>query len=277
MAEDYEGLVGCPATDVNFPSGIGRLSDESLRAFHTRLIELEAAEGGHKGRIKAVDKELKNRGTVSEESRAIEVVAADIRAAEEQFADGMPYELDRIEKQIRFFQEQAGSALLEMGKCLIRIKAHEAHGRFMQVLETAGMTYRSAAYAMAAARRFANVPTLAHLESSKMIALTVLDDDEIDTLEKGGNIAGMTLDDIERMSVRELRENLRKEREKVKTEKEGRKKDRETQDAAIAQKEMKINELDQQLRYQQPSTKEQRAVAALFALAAPYSFALADV
>ncbi|MDR1096315.1 MAG: hypothetical protein LBL31_07985 [Spirochaetaceae bacterium] len=253
------------------------MSDDALRAFHTRLVELEAAEGGHKGRIKAVEKELKNRGPVSEEIRAVEVVAADIRAAEEQFADGMPCELDRIENEIRFYQDKAGEALLEMGKRLIRIKAHEGHGKFLESLGRLGMAERSARYAMAAARRFSNRHTCADLPVSKMRALTVLDDDEIDTLEKGGSIAGMALDDIERMSVRELRENLRKEREKVKTEKEGRKKDRETQDAAIAQKELKINELDQQLRYQQPPTKEQRAVAGLFALAAPYSFALAEV
>jgi hypothetical protein len=277
MAENYEGLIGVPATDVNFPSGIGRLSDEILRAFHARLIELEASEGGHKGRIKAVEKELKNRGAVSVEIRAVEVMTADIKAAEEQFADGMPYELDRIENEIRFFQDKAGEALLEMGKRLIRVKAHEGHGKFLESLGRLGMAERSAQYAMVAARKFSNTPTLAYLESSKMKALTVLEEDEIDTLEKGGPIAGMTLDDIGRMSVRELRDNLRKEREKAKKEKEGRKKDRETQEAAFARKDQEICELEQQLRYQQPPTKEQRAVAGLFALAAPYTLALAEV
>jgi hypothetical protein len=277
MTENYEGLIGVPATDVNFPAGIGRLSDELLREFHARLIELEASEGGHKGRIKAVSKEMRNRGTVSLETRAVEVMAADIKAAEEQFADGMPYELERIENEIRFFQDKAGEALLEMGKRLIRVKAHEGHGQFLASLERLGLAERSAQYAMVAARKFSNTPTLAYLESSKMKALTVLDDDEIDTLEKGGPIAGMTLDDIGRMSVKELRDNLRKEREKLKKEKEGRKRDRAIQEAAITQKELEINELDQQLRYQQPPTKEQTALAELLKLAKPYTFALAKV
>ena len=131
MTENYEGLIGCPATDGNFHSGIGRLSDEDLRAFLTRLVELEAAEGGHKGRIKAVEKELKSRGTVSEESRAVTVMAEEIKAAEELYGDGMPYELERIENELRFYKEQAGIAFVEMGKRLIRIKAHEGHGGFI--------------------------------------------------------------------------------------------------------------------------------------------------
>jgi hypothetical protein len=277
MAENYEGLIGVPATDLNFPSGIGRLSDGILSEFRARLIELEASEGGHKGRIKAVEKELKNRGTVSVEVRAVEVVAADIKAAEERFADGMPYELDRIENEIRFFQDKAGEALLEMGKRLIRIKAHEGHGQFLASLERLGMTTRSAQYSMAAARKFSNTQSTAYLGNEKLRALTVLDDDEIQTLDDGGVVKGMTLDDIERMSVRELRDNLREEREKAKKEKEGRKKDRETQEAAFARKDQEICELEQQLRYQQPPTKEQTALAELLKLAGPYTFALAEV
>jgi hypothetical protein len=277
MAEDYEGLVGCPATDVNFPSGIGRLSDDALRAFHTRLIELEAAEGGHKGRIKAVEKEMKNRGTASEESRAIEVVAADIKAAEEQYADGMPYELERIKNEIRFYLNQTGAAFIETGKRLIRIKAHEGHGGFMKTLDVLGIATRTANYMMASARRFSNSPSVANLDSTKLRVLSVLDDDEVEKLERGESVRGVTVDRLHKMTVRELRETVRTAEEALQAEKEGRKKDRKTQDAAIAQKELKINELDQQLRYQQPPTKEQEAKAGLFALAAPYTFALAEV
>jgi signal transduction histidine kinase len=199
----------------------------------------------------------------SREIIAVEKMAEDIRTAEEMYADGMPYEFERIENEIRFYQERAGESLLEMGKRLIRIKAHEGHGKFLESLERLGMAERSARYAMVAARRFSNRQPVADLGAAKMIALTVLDDDKIDTLEKGGDVAGMNLDDIDRMSVRELRENLRKEREMVKKEKDGRKHDRESQEKAIAQKEAKINELDQQLRYQQPPTKEQLAIAEL--------------
>jgi hypothetical protein len=73
----------------------------------------------------------------------------------------------------------------------------------------------------------------------------------------------MTLDDIDRMTNQELRKNLRKEKENVKKEKEARKQEREAQENAIAQKEAKINELDRQIRYQEPPTKEQLAAVQL--------------
>lgn len=199
----------------------------------------------------------------SGEVLAVAKMDEDIRTADELYGDGMPYELERIENEVRFYQDQAGAALLEMGRRLIRIKAHEGHGKFVESLERLDMAYRSAAYAMTAARKFSNVPTLAHLGSSKIKALTVLDDDEVQELEKGGKAKGMTLDDIDRMTMRELRSNLRKANETVKKEKEARRQDRDAQEKAIAQKEAKINELDQQLRYQQPPTKEQLAIAEL--------------
>jgi hypothetical protein len=259
----YKGLLSVPATDANFISGIQSLKDSDLHKMLDDLNELEDSEGGQKGRIKAVEKEIKNRNGSSTEIVAVEKMSKDIKAAEELYSDGLPYEIERIENEIRFYQAQAGESLLEMGKRFIRIKAHEDHGRFLKTIENVNMTPRSVQYAMAAAIKFSNTKSISHLGATKMIALSVLDDDNIQKLESGGDIAGLNLDDIDRMSVRELRESLRKEREKVKKEKEARKHDRDIQEDAIAQKEKKINELDQQLCYQQPPTKEQIAIADL--------------
>jgi hypothetical protein len=110
-----------------------------------------------------------------------------------------------------------------------------------------------------------------------MKALTVLDDDEIQELEKGGKVRGMTLDEIDRMTMGELRKNLRDEKEKVKKEKEARKRDRDAQEEAIAQRDAKINEMEQQLRYQEPPTKEQIAKTALDGMIEDYTYALAGV
>jgi hypothetical protein len=277
MNENYAGLFNCPAADGNFTSGIGRLNDGDLQAFYDALVERETAEGGHKGRIKAVEKEMKTRAACSPESRALDLMNEDIQTAETLYSDGMPYELERIENEIRFYKEQAGSAFLEMGKRLIRIKAHEGHGGFMKTLDNLEMAPRSAQQAMAAARRFSNTKTFSQLGSSKMIALSVLDDDEIEKLERGEPVRGVTVDRLHQMTVRELRETVNKAEEALKKEKEGRKKDRETQEAVIAQKELKINELEQHLRYQTPPTKEQTALAGLQKLNEPYSYALAKI
>jgi hypothetical protein len=234
---------------VNRTKGAEKLNPKISRAFKEAEAkrELKARSG-------------KNNST---EIVAVEKMSKNIQVAEELYSDGLPYEIERIENEIRFYQAQAGESLLEMGRRFIRIKAHEDYGRFLKTIENVNMTPRSVQYAMAAAIKFSNTKSISHLGTTKMIALSVLDDDDVQKLEAGGDIAGMNIDDIDRMSVRELRESLRKEREKVKKEKEARKNDRDIQEKAIAQKEAKINELDQQLRYQQPPTKEQIAIAGL--------------
>jgi hypothetical protein len=99
------------------------------------------------------------------------------------------------------------------------------------------------------------------------MALTVLDDDSIQTLEDGGTVAGVTMDDIEKMSVRELKETLRKERDK-------RKKDRTAQEDAISKKEEKINELEMEIRYRDKPSKEQLAGYQLDEHLKPFTFLL---
>ena len=275
MATNYEGLLYIPAMDPNFTSRLGRLDNADLAEMLQCLQKLEAEGESHKGRIKAVEKEQKTRivdsigeeagskrgrkkldGENSREIVAMDKYKVDMDTAERLYGDGMPYELDRIENEIRFYQDQAGTSLLEMGKRFIRIKNHEDHGRFMRTLENVNISQRGANYAMAAARKFSNSQTFANLGQSKQIILSVLDEESIQTLEDGGEVKGVTVDKIERMTARELREALRGERKK-------REEQKKTQEDAIAKKEEKINELEQQLRYQEPPTKEQLAAVAL--------------
>ena len=211
------------------------------------------------------------------EVMAVAKMAEDIQTADELYGDEMPYELERIENEIRFYQDQAGTSLLEMGRRLIRIKAHEGQGKFLESLDRLGMAPRSAQYAMLAARKFSNAQAPAYLGSEKIRALTVLDEDDIQTLEAGGAVAGMTLDDIDRMTSRELRANLRKEKEKSKKEKDARKKEREAFEKSMTQKDAKINELDMRLSGMEPPTREQVAARKLEGMTPDCTFALARV
>lgn len=63
-----------------------------------------------------------------------------------------------------------------------------------------------------------------------------LDDDEIEIIEQGGSIGEVSLDTIETMSVRELKDELRR----VKA-------DKEATDLLLQKKDQKINELDSEL------------------------------
>lgn len=202
---------------------------------------------------------------VSDEVHGMELAAQEqeelelsVQKAEELYGDGQPYERLRLETEIKFYMEQMGTSLLETGKRLIRLKANEGHGGFLQCLESLGMSTRSANYAMAAARKFgSNSPTLANLGTSKIKCLTVLDDSQVEDLVNGDEVPGLgTLDDIEKMSIRELRAALRKEKNE-------RKKERDDLEAVIAAKNSKVDELERELRYQEPPTKEQLAAVTL--------------
>ena len=207
----------------------------------------------------------KPKEAISEDAQAMDLVAAKAKDAELSTAEvdkaylpeGETYNLHITMERARFYQAQAANSLIELGKQLILLKHHEPHGQFVAAVEELGMAERSAQYAMLAAQKFSNPQTFAGLARSKQMALTVLDDDSIKTLEEGGLVEGVgTLDDIERMTVKELKTALREEKKK-------RKEERDAQEAAISQKEKKLNELEMEIRYREPPTKEQLAQAAL--------------
>lgn len=227
--------------------------------------EFAEAISGEVSEVRTETRGRKKKTQVSEDVRAMDLVVQKQHEQEKTVAEidkaylpeGETYNLHIAMERARFYQAQAASSLIELGKQIILLKAHEPHGQFLAAVEELGLAERSARYAMAAAQKFANRQTTAVLGTEKIRALTVLDDDSIKTLEDGGELKGVgTLDDVERMTVRELRSALRAEKKK-------RKEEREAQEAAISQKEQKLNELEAELRYREPPTKEQLAQATL--------------
>ncbi|HDS3175951.1 TPA: DUF3102 domain-containing protein [Escherichia coli] len=138
----------------------------------------------------------------------------------QQFGDGLPYERDRVVHEACFYMAQSAEAMLEAGKRLIILKENEPHGEFIKILESElGLAYRTSVRMMQASTKYLspalkpNVPTLAHLGKAKLFELMTEDDEELAELADGGTVAGLTLDDVDRMSVRELRQALREARE----------------------------------------------------------------
>ncbi|MCN8367610.1 DUF3102 domain-containing protein [Escherichia coli] len=138
----------------------------------------------------------------------------------QHFGDGLPYERDRVVHEARFYMAQSAEAMLEAGKRLIILKENEPHGEFIKILESElGLAYRTSVRMMQASTKYLspalkpNVPTLAHLGKAKLFELMTEDDEELAELADGGTVAGLTLDDVDRMSVRELRQALREARE----------------------------------------------------------------
>lgn len=160
-----------------------------------------------------------------------------------QFGDGQPYEQARIIRETQWYMSQSAEAMLEAGKRLVILKEHEPHGDFTHIVETQlGMAERTARLMMQAAIKYSSPllgskrQALAVLGKSKMFELMTEDDESLAALAEGGSVAGMNLDDIERMSARELRKALRDARE-----------EKEDQERVIADKDKKISEQSKQI------------------------------
>lgn len=122
-----------------------------------------------------------------------------------------------LEDGIRFYQNRTVEACLELGKRLVLLKEITPHGEFIGRTEVLGISKRLGQQFMAAVLKFSKANTSSLLQSagskSKLLELVVLDDGEIEALENGDSARGLTLDDIEVMSVRELKAALRESRE----------------------------------------------------------------
>lgn len=137
-----------------------------------------------------------------------------------QFGGGLPYDRERVINEARFFLGNAAEAMLEAGKRLIEIKEIEGHGEFIRICEERlGLSERTARQLVQASLKYLSPALEKHsaklhsLGKAKLIELITEDDEDLAALAEGGTLAGLELDDVERMSCRELRKALRETRE----------------------------------------------------------------
>jgi hypothetical protein len=162
-----------------------------------------------------------------------------------QFGDGLPYDRERLIAETRFYMGTAAEAMLESGKRLLRMKEEESHGEFIAICEERlGLSARTAQQMMQAAAKFLLSPQLAGkasallpLGKAKLFELLAEDNDTLADLAEGGTLAGLALDDIDRMTSRELRKALREARE-----------DAEATGRVMADKNAKIDALARELQ-----------------------------
>lgn len=146
---------------------------------------------------------------------------------------------DILEAGIQANQQRVQFEMFEAGKRLLLLREQCEHGDFLQRLERLDIAPRAAQKFMQATLKFANTPSTAHLASygkTKLLELLVLDDEESAALVAGESVRGLTLDDIDCMSVSELRRALRDARAGD-----------ETKGKLLAEKTAKIGELADKL------------------------------
>lgn len=161
----------------------------------------------------------------------------------EQWGNGEIYNEERWIERGRQAMRKTVEGMFELGCALIVLKEHTEHGRFLGIVkEQFGIGKNEAARLMAATQRFATpqmqkaAPKLMDLGKSKLLELLVEEDVTLIGLAEGEEVNGMTLDDVDRMTVRELRLALRESRE-----------DAQAKDKVLADKNAKIDELAEKL------------------------------
>lgn len=179
-------------------------------------------------------------------SQAQDAVQTQVRhsmAIMQQWANGEKYDEKVMIERGRFAVRQTLEGMFELGRVLIIIKEHTDHGRFTDIIaENFGLHQREAQRLMNATQRFATPamqkaqPKLMDLGKSKLLELLTEEDDDLIDLADGGSINGVTLDDVDRMTVRELRAALKDSRD-----------DLEAARKVSASKQEAIDELNHQL------------------------------
>ncbi|CAM3725966.1 DUF3102 domain-containing protein [Xenorhabdus thuongxuanensis] len=182
----------------------------------------------------------------------------------EQFGDGLPYERTRIVHEAKFYMAQSAEAMLEAGKRLTILKECEPHGEFESIVrEELGIPERTAQRLMQASIKFMSpqlqpkAPTLALLGKSKLFELMTEDDDELSELAEGGTVAGLTLDDIDRMSVRELRKALRDTRNDLEISRQTVQEKKELVSNLIEEKSEIQHKLQRRIHHEKPEEESE--------------------
>ncbi|MFW9318735.1 DUF3102 domain-containing protein [Glaesserella parasuis] len=176
----------------------------------------------------------------------------------DKWGNGEVFDKKIIVDRGKHCQRSMVESMLEFGRVLIILKEHLAHGEFVETLQNElDVTPRAAQKFMQATLKFCGeglqdtTPKLVQLGKSKLLELVTQDDDDLKELAEGGTVAGLKLDEIDRMTRDELRKALRKARE-----------DKDAMAKVLANKDEKINRLDVDLAKKQKlietQTPEQR-------------------
>lgn len=217
---------------------------------------------GRKSMTHDVDEEtqLMDAGQLVREKKAVSVQEID----SQYLPDGESYNMYLCMSRAKDAIEYTGRAFMELGRQLMLIKAHETSELFHAAIENLGISWRTANYAMSAARKFSNSQALANFSRASLIALTVLDDDQAEELNQTGKIDGLgTASEIKEMTYRELQKALQDMREEKAKLEEKYAKQIEAVVNVVRKKESKISELEMEVAGKQPPTKEELAEQSL--------------
>lgn len=142
---------------------------------------------------------------------------------------------DVLEQTVRLKSAQIAQSIFEFGASLLLLRESCLHGDWYDRLERLQIETRTAQRYMSIAAKFRSTGVAKALEGfglTKLVELTVLDDEEVKAFVDGETVRGIVYDETDRMSIKELRKKLRETEANY-----------ESQGKLIGSKDKKINEL----------------------------------
>ncbi|MBB4845011.1 hypothetical protein HNP55_003557 [Paucibacter oligotrophus] len=146
-----------------------------------------------------------------------------------------------LENSARDAIKRIGAGIFELGGYLLLLKEACGHGQFLPALERLNLAPRAAQQYMAVVRRFAtNTKLTSHLgggNSTRLVELLPLDDEQLEDLTELGQTGELALDDVATMSVKQLRAAVREA-----------KADKDADAALLEKKNARIDKLERDLQ-----------------------------
>ncbi|MBF0802929.1 MULTISPECIES: hypothetical protein [unclassified Neisseria] len=173
------------------------------------------------------------------------------------WANGEAYDEKIFIERGKLKFREAQEAFFEFGRVLVVLKEHMPHGKFQETVQQEfNIAPQSARKMIQATVKFCSPqmlkaqPKLLALGKSKLFELMTEDDEDLQQLADGGSVNGLTLDDVDRMTIKELRVALRESRDTA-----------AAKDKVIADKNKKVDELAEKLAKKQVKEPQPHDVA----------------
>ncbi len=179
-------------------------------------------------------------------------VAENIHKADAMFSFLGDYTFEGEVAAIKNDLATSANSMLSAGCRLLRLKEHEGHGRFMKALDELGVGKNTANRLMNTAMKFVSdtggvkYPRLMQQSVSKIYELALLDDDDLKDLDEGKPVADIDVDEVDRMTVRDLRKKVREAR-----------KEREALENVIKSKSEKLDELEKEIALKEQASSDE--------------------
>ena len=167
---------------------------------------------------KVAELEVKEEAVVDDKaSQALEAHDIELMHREsktEQLEGDLPYNKNNYITHIRLSFKRTAEELLFAGKMLLIIKEKEPHGDFIKIVEEEiGVPYRTAYRCMNAALKAVKFPQIEFSKFDKLsnlYALLEAPEEELKELEEKGVLAGYGVGELQAMSVKEMRNLIKK-------------------------------------------------------------------